>query len=42
MQDWPTSHHWFFAKLAVTKILLLDYFGGAIDVPLKDYYSVEL
>jgi len=42
MQDWPTSHHWFFAKLAVTKILLLDFFGGAIDVPLKDYYSVEL
>jgi len=41
MEDWPAGHHWFFAKLAVTKILLLDFFGGAIDVPLKDYYSAN-
>jgi len=38
MPDWPEGHHWFFAKLNITNILLLDFFGGAITVPVKEYF----
>ena len=39
MAEWPEGHHWFFAKLNITNILILDFFGGAITVPLEDYYA---
>ena len=38
MPDWPEGHNWFFAKLNITNILLLDFFGGAITVPVKEYF----
>jgi hypothetical protein len=37
MPDWPADHGWFFAKLKIGSILVLDYFGGAKQVPLQDY-----
>lgn len=42
MPSWPEWHGWGFAKLKLTNIILLDYFGGAIDVPIKDYYNVKM
>jgi len=39
MPDWPDSHGFFFAKLNITNVILLDFFGGAIDVSLEEYYS---
>jgi len=42
MPDWPTSHGWYFAKLNITNVILLDFFGGAIDVPLEEYYKAVL
>jgi len=42
MAEWPANHEWFFAKLNISNVILLDFFGGAIDVPLEDYYNVQL
>jgi len=30
MPDWPAGHHWFFAKIDIQNILILDWFGGAV------------
>merc|ERR1712241_941752 len=37
MEFWPEDHGWFFCKLDIENILLLNYFGGAITVPVDDY-----
>jgi hypothetical protein len=42
MPDWPVGHEWFFAKLNISNIILLDFFGGAIDVPVQEYFDVVL
>jgi len=42
MPDWPAGHHWFFAKIEIKNIQLLDYFGGAVTVPVKDYFNAQL
>ena len=42
MPDWPTGHHWFFAKLDIKNIIVLDFFGGAITVPVQDYFSAQI
>jgi len=41
MPDWPAGHHWFFAKIEIRNILILDYFGGAVTVPLADYFNAK-
>lgn len=28
MKTWPSSHNWFFAKLNLTNVWILDHFGG--------------
>ncbi|XP_023375706.1 protein CREG1 [Pteropus vampyrus] len=40
METWPSSHDWFFAKLNITNIWLLDYFGGPKIVTPEEYYNV--
>jgi len=40
MASWH-AHKFVFLKLDITKILLLDYFGGWHDVSTKDYFSVQ-
>ena len=42
MPDWPEGHHWFFAKLDIKNILILDYFGGAITVPVEEYFQAQI
>jgi len=39
MPEWPEDHGFFFAKLEIKNILVLDFFGGAKTVPLDDYFS---
>ncbi|XP_053470997.1 protein CREG1 [Ictalurus furcatus] len=39
MIDWPVDHNWFFAKMAVSQVWVLDYFGGVKMVSPDDYYK---
>uniref|UniRef100_A0A8C5LQ72 Cellular repressor of E1A stimulateds 1 n=1 Tax=Leptobrachium leishanense TaxID=445787 RepID=A0A8C5LQ72_9ANUR len=41
MATWPTDHNWFFAKLNITNIWLLDYFGGIKTVTPEEYYDAK-
>ncbi|KAF2357684.1 FMN-binding split barrel [Trinorchestia longiramus] len=41
MMDWPQDHGWFFARLDIQHIYLLDYFGGAQVVDPADYYAAQ-
>lgn len=41
MEDWPTGHHWYFGKMNITHIYVLDYFGGAAEVSVEDYYTAN-
>ncbi|XP_053561831.1 protein CREG1 [Bombina bombina] len=41
MVDWPHDHNWFFAKLNITNIWVLDYFGGIKTVTPEDYYNAK-
>jgi hypothetical protein len=34
-----SDHGWFFAKLNISNILVLDYFGGAKTVATDDYFK---
>ncbi|XP_017655456.1 protein CREG1 [Nannospalax galili] len=40
MKTWPSSHNWFFAKLNITNIWVLDYFGGPKIVTPEEYFNV--
>ncbi|XP_021514820.1 protein CREG1 isoform X2 [Meriones unguiculatus] len=42
MKTWPSSHNWFFAKLNITSIWVLDYFGGPKVVTPEEYFNVTL
>jgi len=39
MPTWPADHGWFFAKLKIGNILLLDFFGGAKKISVKEYFK---
>ncbi|KAK1802933.1 hypothetical protein P4O66_021463 [Electrophorus voltai] len=39
MSDWPVDHNWFFAKMNITQVWVLDYFGGVKMVSPEDYYK---
>jgi len=41
MPDWPAGHHWFFAKIDIQNILILDWFGGAVTVPVQEYFEAK-
>ncbi|ELW67237.1 Protein CREG1 [Tupaia chinensis] len=42
MKTWPSSHQWFIAKLNITNIWVLDYFGGPKIVTPAEYYNVTV
>nr|XP_004658879.1 protein CREG1 [Jaculus jaculus] len=42
MKSWPSSHNWFFAKLNITNIWVVDYFGGPKIVTPEEYFNVTL
>ena len=41
MKDWPSSHDFFPAKLDLSLIWILDYFGGATLVSATDYFKAD-
>ncbi|XP_072254468.1 protein CREG1 isoform X2 [Pyxicephalus adspersus] len=41
MAQWPPDHNWFFAKLNITNIWVLDYFGGIKTVTPDEYYKAK-
>ena len=36
------DHGWFFAKMNMTSIIVLDYFGGVKTVSVKDYFNTDI
>nr|XP_006639357.2 PREDICTED: protein CREG1 [Lepisosteus oculatus] len=41
MMDWPPDHGWFFAKMNITKVWVLDYFGGIKTCTPEEYFSAK-
>ncbi|XP_076032147.1 protein CREG1-like isoform X2 [Oratosquilla oratoria] len=41
MPDWPVGHQFYFAKLNITHIYVLDFFGGAKVVDVDEYYKAD-
>uniref|UniRef100_A0A6S9RA70 CREG-like beta-barrel domain-containing protein n=1 Tax=Chrysotila carterae TaxID=13221 RepID=A0A6S9RA70_CHRCT len=39
MKRWPADHGFYFGTLAISSIWLIDYFGGATDIGVADYYA---
>ncbi|XP_063542716.1 protein CREG1 [Cydia strobilella] len=39
MANFPSDHDWFVAKLKIAQIAMVDYFGGAKYIPVKDYLA---
>ena len=42
MQYWPEGHGFYFAKMKIEHVILLASFGGAMDVPLADYFNASV
>ncbi|XP_048459206.1 protein CREG1-like [Rhincodon typus] len=41
MPDWPHDHGWYFAKLNITNIWVLDSYGGIKTVTPQEYYKIK-
>ncbi|XP_026759647.2 protein CREG1 [Galleria mellonella] len=39
MANFPVDHNWFIAKLKIAQIAMIDWFGGAKYIPVKDYLA---
>lgn len=39
MAHFPADHDWFVAKLKIVQIAMIDWFGGAKYIPVKDYLA---
>ncbi|KAG0714749.1 Protein CREG1 [Chionoecetes opilio] len=42
MESWPIGHHWIIVKLNIAHIYVLDFYGGANEVDVVDYYNAEV
>merc|ERR1712240_911422 len=42
MVYWPADHGFYFTKLDIESIILLDFYGGASQVPVTDYFAATL
>ncbi|KDR19714.1 protein CREG1 [Zootermopsis nevadensis] len=40
MKTWPKDHNFFFMKLSIERVMIVDYFGGPIYVDVDDYFNV--
>lgn len=40
MKTWPKDHHFFFTKLNIERVMLVDTFGGPVFVDVDDYFNV--
>lgn len=41
MEDWPANHDFHFAKMEMDSIRILDYFGGAQNIPIDEYLAAN-
>jgi len=41
MKDWPTNHDWIVAKLELSDIWLIDFYGGASVLDLDKYFAAN-
>lgn len=41
MKSWPSDHHFFFAKMDIVHIYVLDYFGGPSEVNVDEYFKTD-
>ena len=41
MEDWFERHGWFFCKLDIVNILLLNFYGGPKTIPAEEYFAEE-
>lgn len=39
MANFPSDHNWFVAKLKIAQIAMVDWFGGAKYIPVRDYLA---
>ncbi|EFJ30987.1 hypothetical protein SELMODRAFT_169319 [Selaginella moellendorffii] len=39
MPNWPKSHNFYFYKLEILDIFLIDFFGGPKPLTIEDYYA---
>ncbi|XP_045496738.1 protein CREG1 [Colias croceus] len=39
MATWPTDHDWFITKMKIAQIAMVDWFGGAKYVSVRDYLA---
>ncbi|KAK6644179.1 hypothetical protein RUM43_000446 [Polyplax serrata] len=39
MENWPKGHNWYFAKLKINQLVLLDRFGGAAFIDVNEYLN---
>ncbi|CAH0723821.1 unnamed protein product, partial [Brenthis ino] len=39
MANFPPDHEWFIAKMKIAQIAMVDWFGGAKYVPVRDYLA---
>jgi len=42
MKGWPADHGWFFAKLDLKFIQMLDFYGGISTIKVEEYYKVKV
>ncbi|GBG33846.1 Protein CREG1 [Hondaea fermentalgiana] len=42
MKFWPSDHEFQIFKMQVSKVFLIDFFGGAPNIPIEDYMNVVL
>lgn len=40
MEGWPKGHDWRIYKLDIKDLFLIDNYGGAKPLPVKDYYGI--
>jgi len=41
MEEWPANHGFYFCKLDIASVVLLDFFGGASIVAVEDYFNTS-
>lgn len=41
MKTWPADHKFFFAKMNILNIYVLDFFGGAAKVDVNEYFNAN-
>jgi hypothetical protein len=42
MEYWPSGHGWFYAKLELKQVQLLDYYGGITTLSPDEYFQADL